>query len=311
MSTTWEASQQHVYAAITRCQMAVRAALLAASPRDFDGSPNAGVTEQTFKMMWLTALRTLFPEVRVQSERVVAHDKRIDLLLSYNNHVEVIELKYIRGGFLECVSFTSNHREMAEELRLACSHAEDVADWTRIRYCIKYKKSRVVTVKTVEYDATVGKVQATQYVGYLVGSDATALPPDPKRAVGYTVIVGVARRVEVFAQALVVVPLASSPVTVASALTLVASTSGTGARDISTAVSSSESSTDSGATTGETGGMPKPLSVATDMTSMVSDVINAVGRLELEGEEEGEGDATAASSASDDGGADDVSISDM
>jgi hypothetical protein len=94
------------------------------APRELDGDPNEGITELGFKLVLMTGLGIgeQLQDLQVESERSV-EGGRIDLFMYHeaSNSALVVELKYVRIGFIETTKeafnlpFLQKHRKWKEE----------------------------------------------------------------------------------------------------------------------------------------------------------------------------------------------------
>lgn len=192
--------RDYIKAAISASCLQVEVAFDSLSARDFDGDPNSGITEQTLKCMLVAVLRVTYPDIRVSSERVV-DGGRLDLLLVRGGHVEVLELKYIRTGFLSFVRYSENPRVFYANIKAGLRKVREHANPLNMQY--RTTGSSRQRRRSGRDDVEAAREQATRYVKGLVLGDIDPLPKATDWSVGYHVICGVGPRVLVACDRLV------------------------------------------------------------------------------------------------------------
>ena len=116
--------QQHWVHVVLAMRQFAQNALRLLADRELDGDPNDGVTELGFKMVFLACFGNPagpFADIELESEREV-DGGRIDLFLLHKptNSALVVELKYVRVGFLASTanvpySYTALHKLWKDE----------------------------------------------------------------------------------------------------------------------------------------------------------------------------------------------------
>lgn len=123
--------------------------------RELDGDPNNGVTEMGFKLSLLAGI----PEdLSVESERDV-EGGRIDLFLTDTESGLVIELKYLRVGFLESTRMSPNvgYKEKHLKWKQANDTVAGLSPEQRMKVCVKQyynRKESLYSVHNIVIDAT-------------------------------------------------------------------------------------------------------------------------------------------------------------
>jgi hypothetical protein len=208
--------QERVAWAVMTALPLVRRALSPLPGRELSGDPNKGVTELGFKLAWMTALCAVEPDLTIESERVV-EGGRIDLLLALGTHVEVLELKYVRVGFLDRVRFTKKWLIFHARCRVANTALNSLTRndfWNQMFRRYQFDSSsgqpvyrmlkrghrvRKFDLVSIAAECRSGRKQAQRYCKTLETDAIDPLPLGPARSLGYHVIVGAGTRVEIYA----------------------------------------------------------------------------------------------------------------
>lgn len=184
--------REYIKQAIAASCTRVEDAFNTLNARDFTGDPNHGITEQTLKCMLVAVLCTYYPDVNISSERTI-DSGRLDLLLVRGTHAEVLELKYVRAGFLSFVKYSTNNRVFYANIKAALTKVRDHASPLDITYREK-TNTRGLDRSARDLVAS-ARSQATGYVNSLALGDIDPLPKTCNWTVGYHVICGIGLRV--------------------------------------------------------------------------------------------------------------------
>lgn len=129
---------------ITKAKKLVEQALVNTSSRELSSDANEGITETSFKLMWMTAILSLDPNAEIHSE-YETNTGRIDLLVRTSNHDDdedtliLLELKYIRCGYLSSAHCPWSHWK------------EQQKAWQRAADAIKTIKPKSEIIRKVHY----------------------------------------------------------------------------------------------------------------------------------------------------------------
>ena len=173
---------------------------------ELDGDSNKGITELGFKLMVLCFLGnnlTVYKDLIIESEREV-ESGRIDIFL-YNpvkKTALVIELKYIRIGFLESTKevykfgYKEKHKIWEkEDNKISLLNVKDIGNinvrqYTTINMNTNEKEMKLISIRSIWRDAS---KQATRYCKALREGDIRKI--DDNIRLFRVVIIGVGRSV--------------------------------------------------------------------------------------------------------------------
>lgn len=169
------------------------------APRELSGDPNFGVTEMGFKLVLLGFFATRLVDFEVESEREV-EGGRIDIFVRHREtgSLLVIELKYLRLGFLEKarkgISQSTPNAIVNKQYKQVNEEILGL-EWNALKEVSKldfYNGIKTTTnIETIVLEAT---SQASRYTDLLTRGGIRRLP-DSKRVIHYVAVIGVGSRV--------------------------------------------------------------------------------------------------------------------
>jgi hypothetical protein len=158
---------------------------------ELDADANHGVTELGFK---LSLLAGISEDLSVESERDV-EGGRIDLLLSDTESVLVIELKYLRVGFLEWTRMSPNtgHKTKHLKWKKANDTVAGLSPENVIKVRVREYYNQKETLRSVDAISKNATQQAERYCKALREGGIHRL--EEKKSLFYVVIIGIGKTV--------------------------------------------------------------------------------------------------------------------